>query len=78
MRCRIKYNGAGQTPFSENVPPVKLKTFMCRIDRGYEDGYETVCAKLPDSRVPISAAGDKELCLYGCTKLRMTVMPEAE
>ena len=64
--------------FSENHPPVTLKTAMCKIDRGYEDGYDTVCLILPSSRVPIPSAEEKELLPYGCTRLRTTVMPEAE
>ena len=74
----VEYNGAGKIPFSEKEPPVTLKTSLCKINWGYEDGYDTVCAKLPESRVPVSAAEDALLIPYGCAKLRMTVMPEAE
>lgn len=73
-----EYNGAGDIPFSEKRPPVTLKTSLCKINWGYEDGYDTVCAKLPESRVPVSAAEETLLIPYGCTKLRMTMMPEAE
>ena len=63
------------TPFSSENPPVVIRTEMRKIDWGLEDGYEAVCAKIPQSRVPLSEAETVELYPYGCAKLRMTEMP---
>ena len=65
----------GDVPFSESEPPVVIKAKMQRIDWGLEDGYDTVCAKVPESRTPISDVEEMTLIPYGCTKLRMTIMP---
>jgi len=62
-------------PFSSENPPLKIKAMAKNINWGFEDGYETVCAKVPDSRIPQSK--EKEIILhpYGCSKLRMTELP---
>jgi hypothetical protein len=62
-------------PFSSEKPPVTLTAKMRKISWGLEDGYEHVCAKLPESRTPISDEVEIELYPYGCAKLRMTEMP---
>lgn len=62
-------------PFSSEKPPVTLTARMRKISWGLEDGYEHVCAKLPESRTPISDEVEIELHPYGCAKLRMTEMP---
>lgn len=72
----IVRNGVGEIPFSSKNPPVTIRTGVKKIDWGYEDGYETVCAKVPESR---EALGDEEEMLlfpYGCAKLRMTELPK--
>ncbi|MBQ7049620.1 MAG: hypothetical protein IJN87_03235, partial [Firmicutes bacterium] len=63
-------------PFSSDCPPVVVKTQVQKIDWGLADGYETVCAKVPESREPISKAQEIELYPYGCAKLRMTELPK--
>ena len=63
------------TPFSVSHPAVTVTTRGRKIGWGYEDGYETVCAKVPDSQEPISEAEELTLHPYGCAKLRMTEMP---
>lgn len=63
------------TPFSSEQPPVVLKAEMQRIAWGLEDGFETVCAKVPESHAPLSNAEVVTLYPYGCAKLRMTEMP---
>ncbi len=71
----INRNGVGDVPFSSEIPPVTLKAKVRKIGWGLEDGYETVCAKVPESREP---TGDEEEILlypYGCAKLRMTEIP---
>ena len=65
-------------PFSESDPPVILKTKLCKIDWGFEEGYDNVCKKVPKSLKPLSDPETAELCPYGCAKLRMTEMPKAE
>ena len=62
-------------PFSSSAPSLTLKAEMCHIDWGYEDFYDTVCAKVPHSRKPTDAPATVTLYPYGCAKLRMTEMP---
>ena len=67
-------------PFSSEQPPLLLKAKLRKIDWGYADGYDTVCAKVPDSTRPLPNAPVEELLLYpyGCAKLRMTELPVVE
>ncbi len=67
-----------EIPFSSVNPPLTVKAKVCQIDWGFEDGYETVCAKTPESRKAISEEKEIELYPYGCSKLRMTELPFAE
>ena len=62
-------------PFSSENPPVVLKAEVRKIAWGLEDGFTSVCAKVPQSRVPLSEAETVELYPYGCAKLRMTELP---
>jgi hypothetical protein len=71
----INRNGVGDIPFSSEMPPVTIKTKARKIEWGLEDGYETVCAKVPESREPISDEEEILLYPYGCAKLRMTEIP---
>ena len=64
-------------PFSSQNPPVTIKTTVKKINWGLEDGYDTVCAKLPESRKAISEEEEITLYPYGCAKLRMTELPFA-
>ena len=65
----------GAVPFPEEAPSVVIRTTVQKIDWGLEDGYDTVCAKVPQSRVPISDQEEVTLYPYGCAKLRMTELP---
>lgn len=65
-------------PFSSQNPPVVVKAYVKQIEWGFEDGYETVCAKTPISRTPIGERKEMELYPYGCAKLRMTELPIVE
>ena len=67
-------NGIGQYPFSRSQPPVQLKAKMAKIDWGTYPGQPNVCAEMPASR---EKQGEETVLLqpYGCTTLRMTVMP---
>ena len=65
----------GEVPFSSTNPPVVVKARVQRIAWGYADGYDTVCAMVPESRTPLSEEEEIELYPYGCAKLRMTELP---
>lgn len=62
-------------PFSSDNPPVVVKAEVKKIAWGYEDGFDSVCAKVPSSTIPLSEAETVELYPYGCAKLRMTELP---
>jgi hypothetical protein len=70
-----EYHGITSAPFSETNPPVTIKAKMQKINWGLEEGYEYVCAKLPESTEAISDIEEIDLYPYGCAKLRMTEMP---
>ena len=63
-------------PFSSTEPAVVVKTRVVPIDWGYEDGYNSVCAKVPNSTEPIGEARRIELYPYGNAKLRVTEIPK--
>ena len=71
-------NGVGEIPFSSEKPPVTVKANVRKINWGYEDGYDSVCAKIPESREPIGEKEEILLYPYGCAKLRMTEIPVIE
>jgi len=62
-------------PFSSDNPAVVIKASVQKIDWGLEDGYEKVCAKVPENREPLTEAEEISLYPYGCAKLRMTELP---
>ncbi len=74
----VSLKGLGDVPFSVTEPPVTVRAKVKPIDWGFEDGYDTVCAKVPQSVVPISEEEEVELYPYGCAKLRMTELPFTE
>lgn len=74
----VERKGVSDIPFSGEKPPVVIKAEVQKIDWGMEDGFETVCAKIPNARVPLSEKKDVLLYPYGCAKLRMTEMPLLE
>lgn len=74
----IKQNEASDIPFSSKNPPVTVKAKAVKVNWGYEDGYETVCSKIPESRKAISNEEEIILYPYGCSKLRMTELPFCE
>lgn len=67
--------GLSAIPFSSENPPITIKANVKKINWGFEDGYETVCAKIPYSKEPIGNAEELLLYPYGCSKLRMTELP---
>ncbi len=72
---KIQKNEMYNIPFSSENPPVILKAKVKNIDWGFEDGYDTVCAKIPYSTKAQSGEKEIELYPYGCAKLRMTELP---
>ncbi len=72
---KIVKRGISDILFSSENPPVVLKAEVRKIAWGLEDGYAAVCAKIPQSRIPLTEAETVELYPYGCAKLRMTEMP---
>lgn len=62
-------------PFSSQQPALVLKTAMAQVPWALEEGYETVCARVPASHHAIAPVENKVLYPYGCAKLRMTEMP---
>ena len=62
-------------PFSSEAPAVTVKATVKPIEWGLEEGFETVCAKLPESRESAGEAREISLYPYGCAKLRMTELP---
>ena len=74
-RFEIKYHGSGDIPFSQDHPPITIKTDMQRIEWGLKFPYRSIARKTPKSRKPIAEGQEIELCPYGCARLRMTEMP---
>ena len=75
QNLEIQRGAVSEIPFSSENPPVTVKASVKKIDWGYEDGYDTVCAKIPESREAVSDEQEILLYPYGCAKLRMTEMP---
>ena len=71
----VKTNDIAAVPFSSVNPPVTVTAKAKKINWGFEDGYDTVCAKTPESTLPISDEEEITLIPYGCAKLRMTELP---
>ncbi len=71
----LEYREGDDCPFSSEHPRVVLKANLVPVNWGYEDGYDTVCAKKPADTRPVGEVVEKELYPYGCAKLRMTEMP---
>ncbi|MBQ3506985.1 MAG: glycoside hydrolase family 127 protein, partial [Clostridia bacterium] len=72
---KLEKRDVSDIPFSSENPPVVLKAEVKRIPWGLEDGYTSVCAKVPQSKIPLSETETVELYPYGCAKLRMTELP---
>ena len=72
----VNRNEVDSVPFSSKKPPVTIEAQMFHIDWGYEFGYDTVCAKKPESKKALDEPFAVKLYPYGCAKLRMTEMPK--
>ena len=75
---RAEEREVGEVPFSSTNPPVVIKAQVSKIDWGFEDGYDTVCSKLPQSTRAIRDKEEILLYPYGSAKLRMTELPFAD
>lgn len=73
---KAEFCGVSKIPFSGSHPPIRLHTKAVPIDWGCLDGYDSVCAKVPDSRTPSGEERDVTLIPYGAAKLRMTELPK--
>jgi len=71
----VQTKGVGNIPFSSENPPIVVRAKLKQIPWGLEDGFETVCAKKPESLEPISDELEMDLYPYACAKLRMTELP---
>ena len=75
LELKLNQKSISDIPFSSENPPVTLTAKMKQIPWGLAERHENVCAKVPESRTPISEEKELELYPYGCAKLRMTEMP---
>ena len=75
---KLEIKTVSHIPFSQSEPPITIKANLQKIDWGLEDGYENVCAKIPQNRTPVSAVEELSLIPYSCAKLRMTLLPFVE
>ena len=71
----LEERSVGNIPFSSEEPPVVLRARVRPIVWGLEEGFDTVAARVPESRTPIGEEREVELYPYGCSKLRMTELP---
>ncbi len=70
----ILENEISDLPFSREHPPVQIRTRMGRVAWETYSGQREVCAELPGDRMDLSPETHL-LQPYGCTNLRMTLMP---
>ncbi|MBQ8551797.1 MAG: glycoside hydrolase family 127 protein [Clostridia bacterium] len=75
VKFDVLRHGVSDVPFSSEKPPVTLTASVKKIAWGTEDGFETVCAKIPASTAPMGERETVSLYPYGCAKLRMTELP---
>ena len=71
----VVFNGISDVPFSQEKPPVTIKSNMQQINWGLKFPYRSIARKAPKSTQPISEMQEIKLCPYGCARLRMTEMP---
>jgi hypothetical protein len=74
-KLKVNRKEISDIPFSSSAPPVTVTVKMAEIDWGLEDGFESVCAKIPESTEPIGEEREMQLYPYGCAKLRVTEIP---
>jgi hypothetical protein len=62
-------------PFSDKNPPVEVTAKMVKINWPNHEKFDYLCAEKPTDLKPLGEVVEKTLIPYGCTLLRMTVMP---
>ena len=67
--------GDAELPFSSENPSIVVKAQVSHINWGFEQGWDIVCAKVPESRVALDGPREIAFYPYGCAKLRMTELP---
>ncbi|MBQ8290245.1 MAG: glycoside hydrolase family 127 protein [Clostridia bacterium] len=72
---KVERGDVSDIPFCSKNPPVTVLCEVRKIFWGFEEGYDSICAKVPASREPISEAMTVRLYPYGSAKLRMTELP---
>jgi hypothetical protein len=72
---KLERHEISDVPFNSQNPPVIVRAKVKKIAWGLEDGYDTVCAKVPKSITPLEEEKEIALYPYGCAKLRMTELP---
>jgi hypothetical protein len=72
----IECRDVSDVPFSSTEPAVVVHARVAPIDWGYEDGFNSVCAKVPHSTEPTGEEREIELYPYGSAKLRVTEIPK--
>ncbi len=72
---RVVETEVGNYPFSRQTPPVTIEMDMRQVTWPCYPGQPGVCAEMP-AEDPAGPAEKKTLYPYGCTTLRMTLMPE--
>lgn len=71
----IVRNKVDQIPFSSEKPAITLKTKVKKVEWDLEEGYETICGKVPTTYISTSEEEEMILYPYGCAKIRMTEIP---
>ena len=72
---KVERGEVSDIPFDSKNPPVTVLCEVKRIAWGYEEGFDSVCARLPLSREPYSETMEARLYPYGSAKLRITELP---
>lgn len=66
------------TPFSPDASPITLDVPVYPIGWGYEEGYNMIARRIPESTVPTGDIKTAEFIPYGCTNIRLTELPFAD
>ncbi len=75
---KLEKRGVSSSAFCEKAPAIVARVKVKRIDWGFEDGFDTVCAKIPESTKAQGGEVEIDFIPYGSAKLRVTELPFAE